>query len=320
MVSPAEIPVEQFDELFHGDPAVIEQRFLALRPRALDHLDASLVPQIDSLIALTQAMQGRTDEAFATLDRAEQLPGAQLPMARARLLPERGRVYHQARRMSEALPWMIAAYRLSHASGLDFHAINAAHMAAIVADNVAEKIFWNQRALELAESTGDEKARAWRCVLRNNIGQAFVAAGQFHDALAAFEMCHQQAAERGDALIGRGARWGIARAFRSLGRVGEALSIQQLLLREYNAIERDGSLPAELLGMARGLVFEELAELVPSDSADFAANALRDLSVNDWFRDLEPVRWARIQQRATGPVGDGLSGGARPPCADRLRD
>ncbi len=307
MVSPAEIPVERFDELFHGEPAAIEQRFLALRQRALDHADASLAPQIDSQIALALAMQGRTDEAFATLDRAEQRPGAPLPIARARLLLERGRVFQQSRRMSEALPWMIAAYRLSRVSGLDFHAIDAAHMAAIVAENVAEKIHWNQLAIELAESTADEKARSWQGVLSNNIGQAYIAAGQFHDALAAFELCPQQAAERGDSLIGRGARWGIARAFRSLGRVSEALSIQQQLLQEYDAIEGNGSLPAELLGMARGGVFEELAELVPTDSANFAAKAIRDLGVNDWFRDLEPVRWARIQQLATGPVGDGLS-------------
>ena len=52
--------------------------------------------------------------------------------------------------------------------------------------------------------------------------------------------------------------------------------------------------------MARGIVYEELAELAPHTAADFAAKALIDLEVNSWFRELEPARWAKLQRLATG--------------------
>lgn len=299
MQSIPDIPVERFDELFQGEPGEIEQRLAALRPQALVHSDQSLTPQIDSQIALVQAMQQRWDEAFATLDRAEQLPGAEVPIARARLLLERGRVLHQARRMAEALPWMIASYEQSRANGLDVHAINAAHMAAIVVEDPAAKIHWNSVAIELVESTTDEKARAWQVVLHNNMGQALIAAGQFPAALAAFERCRVLASEQGNAIVERGARWGVARAKRSLGCRAEALLIQQQLLGEYDDLQREGSLPSELVGMARGLVYEELAELIPEESAAYAARALSDLGVNSWFRELEPARWASLQQLAS---------------------
>jgi tetratricopeptide (TPR) repeat protein len=300
----SDVPVERFDELFQGDPAEIEQRLLELRPKSLVHPDASLTPQIDSQIALVQAMQQRWDDAVATLERAERLPGADLPVARVRLLLERGRVFHQARRMAEALPWMIASYELSRSNGLDYHGVNAAHMAAIVAEEPAAKIQWNQIAIELAKTTADEKVKAWLVVLHNNIGQAYIAAGRFKDALAAFQQCRRLAAQQGNAVLERGARWGIARAQRSLGNVADALSSQQQLLKEYDDIQCEGSLPTELIGMARGMVYEELAELMPAKSADFAAMALLDLGVNHWFRELEPVRWSRIQQLASGASSD----------------
>ena len=68
----------------------------------------------------------------------------------------------------------------------------------------------------------------------------------------------------------------------------------------YDAIQREGSLPTELVGMARGVVYEELAELVPGRSLDFATKALLDLGVNRWFCELEPERWARLHRLATG--------------------
>jgi tetratricopeptide (TPR) repeat protein len=300
MLPTSEIPVERFDELFYGEPTEIEQRLSTIRPQALIHSDSSLAPQIDSQIALVQAMQGRIEEAFATLDRAEQLPGADIPIARVRLLLERGRVFYQARRMVESLPWMIASYEQSRTHGLDFHAVNAAHMAAIVASEPAVKIHWNLRAIDLAESSTDEKAKAWLVVLHNNIGQAYLVACRFEEALAAYHQCQRLATLQGNSMVERGARWGIARAKRSLGEAAEALTMQNQLLEEYDEVEREKSLPAELVGMGRGMVYEELAELMPENSADFAAKALLNLGVNRWFEDLEPVRWARIQKLASG--------------------
>lgn len=296
MLSPETIPVERFEELFAGDPQTIEQRLVALRLPATSHPDLSLLPQIESQIALVQAMQGRIDEALVTLDRAEQTPGARIPVAQIRLWLERGRVYHQARRMSEAFPWMLAAYRLSLVEGHDFHTINAAHLLAIVAHDASVKILWNRIAVELADVTRDDKARAWRGVLQNNLGQAYLAAGRFESANHAFTKCREFAALEQNSLLDRGGRWGIAKSLRALGQTNQALAMQHELLREYDELEPKGTLPLELIRMARGLVYEELAELPTRHPAKFAAQAINDLSVNTWFRDLEPARWARLQQ------------------------
>ena len=302
-VNDFEVPIERFDEFFQGAPEEIERRLQTLRPQALCHSDTSLAPQIESQIALAQAMQQRFTEAFETLDRAEQLLGADAPSARVRLLLERGRVFHQMRRMTEALPWMLASYEQSRANGLDYHAVNAAHMTAIVSDAPIEKIRWNQLALQVVEASTEARTQAWGIVLHNNIGQAYIAAGRFEDALAAFQECHRLATQQGNALVERGARWGIARAQRSLGARAEALAMQRQLLDEYEKLEREDAMPLELLRMARGMVYEELCELAPDKSCDFATLAVRDLGVNSWFRDLEPERWScllRLASRETG--------------------
>ena len=126
----ADLPASHFDKLFHGDPVNIERGLQALRERARQHDDLSLAPQIESLIALAQAMQRRFDEAFSTLDAAKRLPGANAPVACVRLLIERGCVLRQARRMHEARGVLIAAYERSRAQAFDVHTINAAHMVA----------------------------------------------------------------------------------------------------------------------------------------------------------------------------------------------
>ncbi|MBL8810728.1 MAG: hypothetical protein JNM43_11170 [Planctomycetaceae bacterium] len=294
----SDVPVDEFDKLFYGDPKEIEQRLLVVRPQSLTHSDESLTPQIDSQIALVQAMQKRYAEAFETLDRAEKLPGATNPLARVRLLLERGRVFQQAKRMEEAVPWLVASWEISSAHSLDYHTVNAAHMVAIAVGSPAEKIRWNQIALDVADASGDEKAQAWRVVLHNNLAQAFVAAGEFGNGLASFQSCQNLAREQGNVLIERGARWGIARCRRGLGDQATALQIQQELLKEYNEVESQGLLPQELLGMARGMVYEELAELDRQNAAMFAKHAISDLGVNDWFESIEPARWQRLKTMA----------------------
>ncbi|MEY3459890.1 MAG: hypothetical protein RL215_3047 [Planctomycetota bacterium] len=294
MSSDAEVAVEDFESLFHGDPQDIEGRLVALRPRAAAHPDSSLAPRIESQIALVQAMQGHFQQATGTLDAAENLPGAGLPGARIQLLIERGRVSHQARDMDSAFPQFVDAWEFGRQQGLDDQAVNAAHMAAIAARDPDQKVHWNQLALGLAQDSADPKARAWITVLHNNLGQALIAAGKFPDAFLAFETCRQRADFEQNRLVERGARWGIARALRSLGHTDSAIQIQQQLLEEYNRIEASSELPLELVNMGRGLVYEELAELLRENSSAFAAMALENLGVNDWFRDTERNRWNRL--------------------------
>jgi len=278
----AETPVEDFESLFHGQPQDIERRLLALRPKAAGHPDSTLAPRIEARLALAQAMQGRHDDAKHTLDLAEQLPGAQHPHAEICLILERGRLLHQQNRYDAAQGLFLRAWDFAqrHAPAqfaLDAAAVDAAHMVALTAAQPTARVHWNETALRLAQSSPDPKARAWISVLQNNLAQACIADSQFTAAHAAFTTCQQLARAENNSIVERGARWGIARALRSLGRTTEALAMQLQVLEEYNQLEETGALPLELIQMGRGLVHEELAHLSATAAAEHAICALRDL-------------------------------------------
>src|SRR5579871_3078928 len=150
---------DSFEDLFTGNPVDIERSMSALLPVAEKHADKSVYLQILSQIALAQAMQQKFDIAHQTLDWAEKLLESQYKLAQIRLFLERGRVYHQGENIDQALPLFIKSYELAKSSSaFDFHTVNAAHMIAIVAKDVNDKIKWNKIAISLAEKT---KATLW---------------------------------------------------------------------------------------------------------------------------------------------------------------
>ncbi len=273
----AETPVEDFESLFHGQPQDIERRLLALRAKAACHPDSTLAPRIEARMALAQAMQGRYEEAMRTLDLASLLPGCRQPAAEISLLLERGRVLRQNGGYLESHSLFIKAWDLAQRHALDGCAVDAAHMVALTATEPATRIHWNETALRLAQASPDPKARAWISVLHNNLAQTYIANSQFTAAHDAFTTCRQLAIAENNTLVERGARWGIARALRSLGQTTEALAIQQQVLSEYNQLEETGALPLELIRMGRGLVHEELAHLSTTAGPEHAIRALQDL-------------------------------------------
>lgn len=300
----AETPVEDFESLFHGHPKDIEQRLIALRPNAAVHPDPTLAPKIEARIALTQAMQGRHDEASRTLCLAEAMPAATQPAAAICLLMERARLLHQAKQAADANPLFIRAFHFARQHSMDGPAVDAAHMVAITAAEPAAKVHWNETALNLARTSADPKATAWISVLHNNLAQAFIADSQFTAALNAFNTCRELALAENNSIVERGARWGIARALRSLGQTTEALAMQQQVLSEYNQLEETGALPVELIRMGRGLVHEELAHLCPTEAPIHAAQALEDLKSCEWWSDPEySARWRNLVH-ITGQLPD----------------
>lgn len=111
-----------------------------------------------------------------------------------------------------------------------------------------------------------------------------------------YKQCKSFGEERGDVIVVRGAKWGIARALCSLNSLDEALGIQLGLLKEYDAIANKGELPVELLVVARGMVYEELAEIHLANVKKFSALAYQDLSKDPWFIKLEPKRLEKMKQ------------------------
>jgi tetratricopeptide (TPR) repeat protein len=291
--------LENFDDLFVGQPLDIEKKLTDLLPQAQALENKSRYLQILSQIALAQAMQKKFAEAHNTLDIAEAGLTSEYSLARVRILLERGRVFHQSDNIQAALPLFKKSYSLSKKHKFNFHTVNAAHMIAIVEKDIYEKIKWNQTALDLAQNTEDKRASAWLGVLYNNLAQNYIEAGKFKEALSSFKHCKKYGEDREDLIVVRGAKWGIGRALRSLGSLDEALKIQLSLLKEYDNISKKGELPLELLVVGRGMIYEELAEIHQVYMKKYAALAYQDLSKDPWCIKMMPERLEKMKQLST---------------------
>lgn len=294
--SNADMKLENFDDLFVGHPSEIENNLSMLLPQAQALENKSIYLQILSQIALAQAMNRKFTEAHKTLDKAEASLTSEYELARVRILLERGRVFHQSDNINEALPLFKRSYELSKKHKFDFHTVNAAHMVAIVEESVDEKIKWNKKAIDLAQKTQDKKAYTWLGALYNNLAQNYIEAKQYSEAHSAFEKCKKYAEEKGDMIVVRGAKWGIARSLRSLELLDNALEMQLALLEEYETIAKKGELPIELIVVGRGMIYEELTEIHLANVKKFSVLAYQDLSQDPWFVKLEPKRLEKMKQ------------------------
>ncbi|HEV8052853.1 MAG TPA: hypothetical protein VGP47_10195 [Parachlamydiaceae bacterium] len=293
-----QLKLENFDDLFVGNPAEIEKNLKELLPQASALEDQSIYLQILSQIALTQAMQKNFDTAHETLNIAEKLLTSQDHLARVRILLERGRVFMQSDDVDAARPLFIQSYELSKAHNFDYHTANAAHMIAIVAVTPEEKIKWNLLAIELVEIPKSIRAQTWSGSLYNNLGQAYIEGKLYEKALDALKKAQAFREEEGYAPNIRTAKWAVARALRLLSQYEESLNILLPLIEEYDAMVKQDKLdmPKEILPIVRGLVYEELAEIYTVKAKAFAQSAYEDLSKDAWFKKLEPKRLERMKQ------------------------
>jgi tetratricopeptide (TPR) repeat protein len=280
---------DQIDALWdYAHPAKSEASFR----RALETLDGQADPalrlELLTQIARAQALHRRFDDAHATLDAvAAQLDEA-WPHVRVRYLLERGRVYNSSRQSERAQPYFAAAWELASTAGEDILAIDAAHMLAIIAPPEAS-LEWNQRALELAERSPAPRALHWRASLYNNVAWTYHDAGEYAHALATFQKATAACRSEGDPALVRIAVWAEARTLRSLGRIEEALALQQVLLREFDDVgEQDRS------------VYEEIAECLAAlgrhdEARPYFARAHETLSCDPWLAESEPARLERLR-------------------------
>ena len=279
-----------FDALWDYDqPAKTEVAFRALLPQAEASGNPSYYIELLTQIARTQGLQRDFAAAHQTLDQAQALLTDDLSRARIRYLLERGRAFNSSGKLEEAQPLFLAAWEQGQASREDFHAIDAAHMLAIVAPP-EEKLDWNLKALALVEQTGDARAHKWGGSLYNNIGWSYHEQGQYQEALAAFQRALEWQQSQGDARLILIARWCIARALRSLGQVEEALRMQQALEEDWKPI-----------GESAGYGEEEIGECLlalgrPEEARPYFAKAYAKLAQDSWLVAEEPARLERLKQ------------------------
>ncbi len=277
-----------FDDLWdYGDPAATETKFREVLAGSAEQ-PADYVLQLKTQIARTHSLRGQFDEAHAVLDDVEQaLPDAP-SVARVRYLLERGRTFNSAGDRDKARALFLHAWLMAGELKEDAHAVDAAHMIAIADPDAAME--WNTKALELAESSSNPRAAKWKGSLYNNIGWTHHDAGRYEEALAIFERALAFRKEQGNDARTRIARWCVARAWRSLGRVEEALAEQRRLLAE-----------AEPIGEPHGYTLEEIAECLHAlgradEAKPWFARAYADLSQDPWMMSNEAERMARMAE------------------------
>src|ERR1051326_4454197 len=236
-----------FDSLWdYSDPHKTETRFREI----LLQIPEDNPPYLELLtqIARTQGLQQKFDRAHQTLDQVERRLGKYSSRARVRYLLERGRALNSSGHADEARPLFQQALDMATELTEDGYAVDAIHMLAIVADP-ASSLDLNLRAIQLAESSSQPKARNWLGSLYNNTGWSYHSLGQYESALQMFEKAEAARIEQGRVPEIRIARWCVARTLRSLNRVEEALSKQLALHAEFEAEGEDD-----------GYVYEEIGE------------------------------------------------------------
>ncbi|MGH2574681.1 MAG: tetratricopeptide repeat protein [Ignavibacteria bacterium] len=280
-----------FDSLWdYNHPEKTEIKFRELLPAAKKSDNLQYFLQLLTQIARTQGLQRKFDDAHKTLDEAEGLMTGEMKKEKIRYLLERGRTYNSSNFLDKAKPLFLKAWKLGLESGEDFYAIDAAHMMAIV-ESQDEALNWNEKALELAEKSQDDKAKKWLGALYNNIGWTYHDRGDYDKALDYFVKDFKWYSENNKHNEARIARWSIAKSMRSLNRIDEALGMQKSILKEIeeNNLEPDG------------FVYEEVGECLlalkkATESQPYFKQAYELLSKDIWLTSNEPARIERIKK------------------------
>jgi len=179
-------------------------------------------------VARALGLQKRFSEADSLLDSLN----AATPELATRIALERGRVQNSSGQPGLARPFFESALAEASAAGLEHLAVDAIHMIAIVAP-ADEQDELNRRALLMASSAADPRARQWRASLLNNMGWSAFDRGDYSDALSLFDDALSARLEQGKVGDIQVARWSIARTLRAMGRIDEALEIQRALAKEH---------------------------------------------------------------------------------------
>jgi tetratricopeptide (TPR) repeat protein len=244
-------------------------------------------------IARAQGLQHKFEHAHQTLDQVERRLGEVSSRPKVRYLLERGRVLNSSGNAEEAHLFFEKALELAKQLDEDFFAIDALHMLAILAPP-GQSLTLNRQAIELAESSHEERARNWLGSLYNNTGWSYHDMGEYALALAVFRKAEAWQQSKGSVNETRIARWCVARALRSLGRVEEALSVQLALQAEFEAAnEKDG------------YVFEEIGECLlalnrSEEARPYFYRAYELLVQDPWLVEKEPDRLARLKKLGEG--------------------
>lgn len=290
-VKKEESSLPDFDALWdYNNPQQTEVKFRELLHLAKESNDTSYYAQLLTQIARTQGLQRKFDEAHSTLDSVEAMLTDKLPVAKIRYLLEKGRVYNSSNQREKSIPLFNEAWDLALKNNEDFYAVDAAHMLAIVEPSESQ-LEWSEKAIKLAEKSKNPKAGNWLGSLYNNTGWTYHDLKQYDKALGMFQKALSWQEEKGSEENIRIAKWTIARTYRSLGKIEQALQIQRELEKEFKekGIKQDG------------YVFEEIGECLfllnrKEEAKKYFQQAYELLSKDEWLVANQPERLKRLNE------------------------
>jgi hypothetical protein len=229
-----------------GQVAASERRFR----QAISKAQGDDLLLLRTQLARSLGLQKRFDAAHAELDAVAAQAATADVEVRVRLMLERGRVWRSSGEPARGLPLFESAFELADAEALYGLAADALHMVALALPAGAAQQAANQRVVSYARAATDPRAKRWEGQALNNLGDSLRSAGQLEASLLAFRESREVFARQRSPGGERIARWQVANVLRLLGRMDEALKMQQQLEAEH---ERGGS--------SDPYVFEELEKL-----------------------------------------------------------
>lgn len=269
----------------YNEPAETEARFRAIIPEAEKAGNEPYYAELLTQVARAQGLQRKFDDAHKTLDTVEQMmAGKTWAVPQIRYLLERGRTYNSSNQKEKAISLFKEAYHVAIKSEEENYAADAAHMLGI-AETPSEQLFWNLKTIELVEKSTNARIKGWLGPVYNNTAWAYHELKDYEKALELHEKSLAWRLEHKDAYGAYIAKWSVARVYRSLNRIDEALQIQNELLNE----KEDG------------YVYEELGECLllkneKEEAKKYFKRAYELLSQDEWLKADEPARLERLNQ------------------------
>ncbi|MFN3649083.1 MAG: hypothetical protein ACK47B_05830 [Armatimonadota bacterium] len=289
---PDDEPLPVIDKLWnYQQPEETAETFRELLPRARRSGNRDYLVQLLTQLGRTQSLQGKFAEAHRILDEAEGLLQPDLKTARVRYLLERGRTFNSDQKPERARRLFREAWELANAAGEEAYALDAAHMLGI-AETPDEALKWNLQAIGLAERSKNERARRWLGPLYNNTGWTYYERGDYPTALELLNKAQAFYQQHGSPVQIRIAKYSVGKTLRALGKVEQALTIQEAIRTE-----------SEQANDPDGYLYEELGECLLAlkrheEAKPHFARAYELLSRDAWLVKNEPKRVERLKELA----------------------